>query len=258
MMNWCAYCQQFQGEKPPYHNHEISHGMCAKCATKGLDLTEDEFSQALKLKKFQDKLLNAGLNEDLDAADAAIEEALAFGARPVDILMGLIAPALMKVGALWAEGKVSIAQEHRFTAFYNAVLGRIEAIELSRQDSSRPTDILLVNVDGNAHSLGTRFINLKLLSEGIHSRVIGGRPNLEVLVKNINEFRPRYLGISIAIAEQVPNLVRLIEELPSRLPDRCPKILIGGHAVKMGYVREIKGAILEMDLEKITTMIRAS
>ena len=38
MLKWCAYCQQFTGESPKYDDFSITHGLCARCATRKLDL----------------------------------------------------------------------------------------------------------------------------------------------------------------------------------------------------------------------------
>jgi len=31
MILWCAFCQRYQGEKAPFEDFSLSHGMCAAC-----------------------------------------------------------------------------------------------------------------------------------------------------------------------------------------------------------------------------------
>jgi len=42
--------------------------------------------------------------------------------RAIDLLIGIIAPLLYQIGEDWKHGAVTVAQEHRFTAFCEKVL----------------------------------------------------------------------------------------------------------------------------------------
>lgn len=54
-----------------------------------------------------------------------IEEMLASGAEPDEILVDLIAPAMADVGSRWEAGALSVADEHAATATAQRVVGRL-------------------------------------------------------------------------------------------------------------------------------------
>ena len=66
-------------------------------------------------------------HEDFEAAARIIENAIAANCRPVDILIGMIAPMLYEVGEEWKRGALSVDAEHRFTAFSEQVIGLLKS-----------------------------------------------------------------------------------------------------------------------------------
>ena len=72
-------------------------------------------------QQLEDRLLAA----DERGAWAVIEAALAGGMDPDDVHLELTAPALRSIGARWAAGQASIADEHRATAVAMRLVGRL-------------------------------------------------------------------------------------------------------------------------------------
>ncbi len=74
---------------------------------------------------------------------------LAGGVPLIDLCDGVIAPALRRIGADWAAGRVSIAQEHRASA----ICERLLAV-YARQSSGRPRGTAVVTTPpGERHGL---------------------------------------------------------------------------------------------------------
>ena len=48
----CAYCGESMGEKPPYRDKEITHGMCSGCLKK-------ELAKVRKMRKAEKKELSS-------------------------------------------------------------------------------------------------------------------------------------------------------------------------------------------------------
>jgi hypothetical protein len=118
MLKWCSDCQQFMGEVPDFQDLNITHGLCNKCEIPRLKSAKLDLTHALVLKGIQRKLWNAGHRHDLEAAANIIaNDAAKAGVRPVDVLIGIIAPLLYRIGEDWTRGTLSIEGEHRFTAF---------------------------------------------------------------------------------------------------------------------------------------------
>ncbi len=184
-----------------------------------------------------------------------MESAHSNNLRQVDILIGVVAPMLYQIGEDWKRGVVTVEDEHRFTAFCEKMFELVRVIVAAAQPPAKMQDgqleILLINAPGNTHTLGGRILGLWLASKGIKARAIASPLDMETLVALISGTKPKFLLISVALAEQVNGveaIVQRIETLPSR---NRPKIIIGGHAVKMGLVKAIPGAELLADISTL-------
>lgn len=254
MLKWCSYCQQFMGEVPEFEDFVITHGTCREChpatmSSAALDLTRARF-----LKGIQRKLWNAGRNSDLKAAATIIDEATQAGIRPVDILIGIIAPLLYQVGEDWRKGALTVEGEHHFTAFCEEMIDLVMLkfqISTSADSKSAP-EILITNAPGNRHTLAVRILPLWLASKGRSTQFADTQGNLQQLFTLITASPPKLLLISMALAEQyggVEEIAERILELPRAIR---PKVVVGGYAVKLGLVPPIRGADLMADISLLT------
>jgi methanogenic corrinoid protein MtbC1 len=260
MINWCAYCQQFQGERPPYEDYSLTHGICPACAKAGVELTGVEFDRIIQLKKIHKMLLQAGLKRDKKFAEEAIHSALEKGSRPVDVIMGVISPLLWEIGDLWKNGKITVADEHRFTAFYDSILKDMTLDDLGakgRQGFDHP-DIILLNVPGNRHYLGVQVMVYWLLSKGFRCEAVTEPMTFDRVVLLIEEKRPRFLGFSIGLPGQISGFKNLIGRLRERFSDPCPRILLGGNAVKQGMVEKMERTTLIFDVDQVCGLLKTA
>lgn len=90
LIRWCAYCQQFLGEIPPYSNLEATHGMCKKCVARGLDLGKEELEKLQEIAEMQRKFWDAGVLGDVQEVEILISHGLQMGLRPIDMLLGFV------------------------------------------------------------------------------------------------------------------------------------------------------------------------
>lgn len=244
MIQWCAYCQRFLGEKVPYDSMSISHGICRSCLGKGLEHSLKSKAAYQALASIQKGLWEAGTGLDPDAAVKHCAEALAAQQRPIDVFMILAVPALHEVGKLWEKGRMSVAQEHRFTAFIEAIMGCLGGDVPESEAKGAP--VLLINAEGNQHTLGVRLLALWLRSEGVLARAVyPGLPADEVAAL-VREVDPPIVGFSVSMEEQVPSVLAAIDRVLS-LPKRRP-VLLGGRAVRQGKIPPREGVIFALDL----------
>lgn len=229
MIRWCAFCQEFMGEKEPYSDFSLSHGVCSHCKTKGLRLSEEDNRRVQALKSFADQLFEAGRAGDVGKAAHLVDQGLALEVRPVDILLGFVSPLLSHVGAQWEKGTISVADEHRFTAVCEEMV-RIVGSRLQPTQSLSP-QVLLCNIDGNYHTLGIRLVSLWLFSPGVGNLVVyPGLPPQDIL-RLTESLNFRCVAVSISTKLQIPALVDL-ERALSGLGKARPALIVGGSLVK--------------------------
>ncbi len=260
MLKWCSYCQQFMGEIPPYDDFGITHGLCQPCEAEHFDLFEDkDLDRSVFLSGLFHQLFDAGRHEDFAAAEGIVDAAIAANCRPVDILIGMIAPMLYEIGEEWKRGAISIASEHRFTAFservINLVAGKIEYRFGIKQPGMPPqmhaTSFVLMNAPGNRHTLAIRILALWLESRGLRARIVSEELSRDALLVDLIAARPKYFLISMSLAEQydcVAEIAQSIHALPSAIR---PKVVVGGYPIKAGLIQSIPAADLMADINSL-------
>jgi methanogenic corrinoid protein MtbC1 len=257
MLNWCSYCQHFGGEVPPYENLNITHGICADCEPNVLTLSDSDFAHARTVRDIQEQLYQAGSRNDLKAARRIIEGSRRSNMREVDILVGIIAPLLHQIGEDWKCGVVTVADEHRFTAFCEQVLELVTA-KVTTVTPAQRAEVLMVNAPGNRHTLAIRILALWLMHQGIPARAIDEPLDIEDVVALVGRTRPRLLLVSLALAEQAAAVATIAERIVALPEPVRPKIIVGGYAVKVGLVTAIPGADLMADISLLARRLPTS
>ena len=256
MLKWCAHCQQFIGEMPPHADLGITHGLCPKCAGEEPDLLSgDEYAHAVALRDLFQSLFAAGRRNDFNAAGPLVDNAIAAHCRPVDILIGMIAPMLYEIGNAWERGTLTVEGEHEFTAFAERVIDLVEArMRLAWPEPARPGGdgiYFLMNAPGNTHVVGIRILGLWLQNQGWRTRQVDERTVLDALAEPSLAGEPKTLLVSIALPEQCDAVAALVERVQALPAPSRPNIVLGGYAVKTGRVLPIPGVKLAKDISAL-------
>lgn len=225
MFRWCSYCQNLIGEAEPLSDYRVSHGVCESCLQDlGSQTPQTDLPRARTIAAMLEK---AGRGGSLDDCEQVIDEALAFGLKPSDMIVGLLHPALHRVGELWERGEISVAEEHRFTAF---ALGLIDRLEFSEPLADRPLIVLATHPE-SFHFVGVRILQVLSWEHGIPCERFVAGAGAEALLHAASTRRPVMFGLSVSLVETIPAAVQLAEALASRLPARCT-VVLGGQAFR--------------------------
>ena len=256
MLEWCSYCQRFMRESAPYENFAITHSCCGKCISRHDNLFAGHVvERAQFLRGIFDDLLHAGRHSDFSAGMRTIEKAIATNYRPVDIVIGMIAPMLYEIGEEWKRGAVSVRAEHRFTAFCDKIIGLVEntvATSSAAPFATRDATLLfLMNAPGNRHLLGLRILARWVHDYGAKSRIFQGNEDISSLMQSISTDKPKYLLISMAVAEQCSRVAEIAKMAQMLSPSVRPRIIVGGYPIKAGLISTIPGAELLSDINAL-------
>jgi hypothetical protein len=89
-------------------------------------------------------------------------------------------------------------------------------------------------------------LHLWLESRGYPARIIEG--DIGDVVEGIVRSGPKTVLTSISLPEQIAGVAVLFEQLRMALPVATPRLVVGGHAIKVGAIRHIAGAELCPDI----------
>jgi methanogenic corrinoid protein MtbC1 len=229
---WCSYCLKYLGESAPFSDYSISHGICPRCLA---DVRENTGRPSLeKIRELNSRFQLMDITNGAEL-DELIEEGSAIGMSAQDLMIGLIQPALYNAGEKWSNNELSVADEHRITATASTIIERLfqKFPNDNFRQASNPT-VLLLCAEGNHHILGVRMLEFILVSAQVPCVTIyPGLPNRESKTL-IASLRPPFVGISIALEEQLQSVNELAEMLREDSTTSGTRIVVGGMVGPVG------------------------
>ena len=234
MLKWCAYCQHFIGECEPFDEYLISHGVCHACAPKVLDFSADDRQALGGVQAFFAALQASARDQRALDLGFVLEESRRLAVRPLDLMMGVFQPLLHEIGALWADGKVTVAMEQRFSALVDDWLAaqRLRAAEGAAAEPGRPS-LILLNAEGNHHRFGLQMAESFFSALAIPCLTVTQGLPLDEILALLDQHRPQALGFSVALPGQMKQVLE-VAEAAKALPVPPRHILVGGPAVRQG------------------------
>jgi methylmalonyl-CoA mutase cobalamin-binding subunit len=218
------------GESAPFDSYAITHGVCRNCVHLGR-MSDRFYLQRIKaVVEFFTGLQGAVQAGRRVPAAAILAEGQRLGIRPTDLLVGIIQPLLAEMGERCLLSQVPTEMELEFTATCESLVRGVEGL-LSRPIDG-PPDVLLVNAEGNQHSLGIRFVELLLRDAGVAAQAVTSEMSAGQIVDLVERRRPQLVGISVATNEQRQNLPRVVGQLEALPEELRPKVMLGGPALK--------------------------
>ena len=182
--------------------------------------------------------------------------AVTFGRQ--GLLQKVIAPLAQRVGDLWREGTITIAQEKFASGVIRSFLIRDSAAYVPRGDV--PT-LIVATPAGQLHELGSAMVAAGANDMGWRVIYLGtSLPSFEIAGAAIQN-KARAVALSIVFPGDDPNLPTELERLRKHLPDDV-KIIVGGRAAEssspvLEQIHAVRTTKLE-DLYEILDMMRRS
>jgi excisionase family DNA binding protein len=184
------------------------------------------------------------LGDRLVAGDEAgawsvIEAALGSGMDPAEVHLELLAPALRDIGDRWADGDLSVADEHRASTVAARLVGRLGPL-FARRGRKRGT-VVLGSVAGEAHALPSAM--LADILRGARFEVVDLGANTPA-----DSFAAAIRGVdrlvAVLLAATGPGHERAVAAAVRAVRAACPgaPILVGGAAIEDGEAATRLGA----------------
>lgn len=208
MFRWCAYCQTLIAEEPPLTSYRITHGMCARCSVRAAS-GDDPIAQSRAAIELFRALFAAAHVGDRSACAGIVARARELGCSGHDLLVGLLQPALVEIGERWEHGEVTVADEHRFTAWCSAMLAFVGPAP----PAADPLDLVILMAPGNRHELGPRVAEQALLEHGLQVLTVVPELPIEDAAALLAARRTRWVGFSCALAAHVEDALDAADAL---------------------------------------------
>ncbi|MGW7618825.1 cobalamin B12-binding domain-containing protein [Streptomyces antimycoticus] len=157
----------------------------------------------------------AGADEDgaLELATGLVTS----GVSAEDVLLGLVAPAQVRVGERWESGEWTVAQEHaathvsRLTVDAIASTARTGGTARTPAGAGPPRHVLVACSDGEWHVLPSHILTEVLRLRGFQVRSLGASVSPHELLSDVHQNGPDVVALSCTLSWNLPLAHRQIE-----------------------------------------------
>lgn len=141
----------------------------------------------------------------------------------------IVGPGMREIGDRWAQGVISIEQEHR--ASYET----LDALaKLQTQIHTRPEKglrVILACPGEEQHEIGLKCAAYIFEAEGWLGHYLGARTPYSSLLNVVDELRPAALCLSVTIYPETPGEIAELQDTILKIQQKGVPVLIGGKAV---------------------------
>ena len=165
---------------------------------------------------------------ELSLARAVIETALSRGVERTDVYLDVLVPAQTRLGALWQEGMINVAQEHLATSI------TIDVMDSLRQGMKPRAGLgmraVVMPVEGDPHWIGARVIADFLAMDGWEVDFLWTGTPAKDLAEYVRQRNVDLVALSVTQAEFLPNARAAAAAIRGQ-DGPAAKILLGGRAL---------------------------
>ena len=177
-------------------------------------------------KVWSEQLLTAMINADRSEASNVIEQALATGMEPRQVVADILDPAIVQLGRLWEEEAMSLAQN--FVASKIAEDTLLRCIPVNSSKPSGKGAVVIGNIEDDFHSLGRKTVGLFLTAAGWDVYDLGNDVPAEELLEKALEVHACVIGVSAMMQTTALNILKVRQLIDERGLTSRIKLAVGG------------------------------
>jgi len=186
-----------------------------------------------------EKIYQAILNGEREAAIAAVEEAIGAKISAEKILKEGMMPAMSEAGRLFEEGEYFVPE---LLIAARAMQGGMEVLRpllVVAEDVEPAGKIVMGTVKGDLHDIGKNLVGMMLEGAGFEVVDLGTDVEPEKFVEAVRANQATLVGMSALLTTTMTNMPAVIEALKAAGLRNQVKVMIGGAPITDAYARQI-------------------
>ncbi len=165
------------------------------------------------------------------------EELLKEGENPLEILNGILIPAMREVGKLYEERKYFLPQLVASSEAMKQAASVLEGKLKLEEKAGRKRKVLLATVQGDLHDIGKNIVKALFQNFGYEVVDLGKNVAPEQILEEVNRHRPDLVGLSCLMTTTLASMERTVRLLKEHFPDL--PVIVGGATVTPAFQKKI-------------------
>ena len=184
-----------------------------------------------------DAVFSCVLKGDKKHIVAKVEEALAAGEQPGDIISGKLIPAINDVGDKFEKQIYFLPQLIASASAMQTAIEHLEPLLAQGDADGENTTIVIATVEGDIHDIGKNLVVLMLKNYGYHVIDLGKDVAAETIVTTAMEEHAQIIGLSALMTTTMMRMKDVVELAKEKGCES--KIIIGGACITERFAQEI-------------------
>lgn len=184
-----------------------------------------------------DAVFSCVLKGDKKHIVAKVEEALAAGEQPGNIISGKLIPAINDVGDKFEKQIYFLPQLIASASAMQTAIEHLEPLLAQGDADGENTTIVIATVEGDIHDIGKNLVVLMLKNYGYHVIDLGKDVAAETIVTTAMEEHAQIIGLSALMTTTMMRMKDVVELAKEKGCES--KIIIGGACITESFAQEI-------------------
>ena len=163
-----------------------------------------------------------------------LDEALAEGARPLDIINDFLLEGMRVVGDRFATGEMQLPFVLKSAETMKKAVAYLEPL-MEKAETSRRGSVVLATVSGDVHDIGKNLVDIILSNNGYEVHNLGIKVGIGEMIQAYEEKKADAIGMSGLLVKSTLIMKDNLDELDRRGLGKVP-VLLGGAALTRSYV----------------------
>jgi 5-methyltetrahydrofolate--homocysteine methyltransferase len=194
-----------------------------------------------------ERLKHRIIDGDRDGLTADLDEAMAAGTAPLDIINETLLAGMKVVGDLFGSGQMQLPFVLQSAETMKAAVAHLEPHMEKAEGDSGKGRIVLATVKGDVHDIGKNLVDIILTNNGYEVHNLGIKISIAEMIDKALAVKADAIGMSGLLVKSTLVMRDNLEELNARELADIP-VLLGGAALTRSYVerdlREVYGGRL--------------
>lgn len=183
----------------------------------------------------QKRYFEAIVQGNANACSKVVSDALEKGLSLAHIYCDVITLAQKKMGELWHEGEISVAQEHLATMITLQEMARLRSVFEPKKLHGLQAVVAVAEKD--LHVLGAQMVADLLYINGWKVDFLGANVPSRDLVDFVRKKEPHVVAISVSLPDCLPLVKKAILQMKKFAEH--PRIIVGGRAIDASFKEEL-------------------
>lgn len=176
---------------------------------------------------------------DEELALKTVDELLAAGVKPQQILEEGMTAALLELGNRWNRGEAFLPEVIAAAAIFEKCNQRVGPVLLESSERKVSDRFVIATVKGDLHDLGKNIVAAMLKTVGLEVHDLGKNVPTEKIIQAVRDLQPRFVGLSALLTTTMPEQEAVIKALEEAGLRSAVKILVGGAPVTQEWAERI-------------------